>query len=113
MARTHAEQGAPTRSPLNRQRVLEAAIALADEGGSAALSQFLFRFPFCACHSPILEPLPGSKNECKPRFQPDVQRCKRECRGEIQRDSNQGGAKNVSANHIEVLDQCVADNAAQ
>ena len=38
MARTHAEQGTPTREPLTRERVLEAAIALADEGGLAALS---------------------------------------------------------------------------
>jgi len=38
MARTHTEQGAPARSPLTRQRVLEAAIALTDEGGRLALS---------------------------------------------------------------------------
>jgi AcrR family transcriptional regulator len=38
MARTHAEQGAPARAPLTRERVLEAAIALADEGGSAGLT---------------------------------------------------------------------------
>jgi AcrR family transcriptional regulator len=38
MARTHAEQGATARAPLTRQRVLEAAIALADDGGSTALS---------------------------------------------------------------------------
>src|SRR5262252_1681442 len=40
MARTHAEQGASARarSPLTRERILEAAIALADEGGIAALS---------------------------------------------------------------------------
>lgn len=38
MARTHAEQGAPARAPLTRERVLEAAIALADEGGIAGLT---------------------------------------------------------------------------
>jgi AcrR family transcriptional regulator len=38
MARTQAEQGSPARSPLTRERVLEAAITLADEGGIAALS---------------------------------------------------------------------------
>src|SRR5215469_12060693 len=38
MARTHGEQGTPARAPLTRERVLEAAIALADEGGSAGLT---------------------------------------------------------------------------
>jgi AcrR family transcriptional regulator len=38
MATTHAEQGAPARVPLTRERVVRAAIALADQGGLTALS---------------------------------------------------------------------------
>jgi AcrR family transcriptional regulator len=38
MARTQAEQGAPARAPLTRERVLAAAITLADEGGLAGLT---------------------------------------------------------------------------
>ena len=38
MARTHAEQEPPARVPLTRERVLEAAIALADEVGLAGLT---------------------------------------------------------------------------